>query len=198
MLTTGVTCGAIASSLAYWPGATWRFATRRPSSETLWALGRPFLTMLALSLVFGKLAKLPSDGNVPYPLMVFAGMLVWNLFSTGVTDAANSLIKDASLITKVYFPRMIVPVASVTVTFVDFLISFAMLAILMIWYQFRARLANRFFAVLRITCILGQPRTRPLGHGIEYQISRFSLGRSLCGPIWFLYFAGRLQFEYRT
>jgi lipopolysaccharide transport system permease protein len=102
----------------------------------LWALGRPFLTMLVLSFVFGKLAKLPSDGNVPYPLMVLAGMLVWSFFSGGLTDAANSIIKDSGLITKVYFPRMIVPAASVVVAFVDFLISLATLAILMIWYQF--------------------------------------------------------------
>ena len=164
----------------------------------LWALGRPLLTMLVLSIVFGKFANLPSDGNVPYPLLVLAGMLVWNFFSAGVTDAAGSLIKDSSLITKVYFPRMIVPAASVVVTFVDFLISFAILAILMIWYRFRARLANHFSAVLRIACILGEPRTWPLGHGIEYQISRFSVGGSISCPIWFVYFAGRLQFEHRT
>jgi lipopolysaccharide transport system permease protein len=117
----------------------WRDLTIRYKETAfgvLWALGRPFLTMLVLSFVFGKLAKLPSDGNVPYPLMVLAGMLVWSFFSGGLTDAANSIIKDSGLITKVYFPRMIVPAASVVVAFVDFLISLATLAILMIWYQF--------------------------------------------------------------
>jgi lipopolysaccharide transport system permease protein len=102
----------------------------------LWALGRPFITMLALFIVFGKLAKLPSDGNVPYPLLVLAGMLVWNFFAAGLTDAANSLIKDASLVGKVYFPRLIVPATSVAVAFFDFLISFASLVMLMLWYRF--------------------------------------------------------------
>lgn len=102
----------------------------------LWALGRPILSMLALFVVFGKLAKLPSDGNVPYPLLVLAGMLVWNFYSAALSDAANSLFKDASLITKVYFPRLIVPTASVAISFCDSLVSFATMAILMIWYRF--------------------------------------------------------------
>lgn len=102
----------------------------------LWALVRPFLTMLVLSIVFGKLAKLPSDGDVPYPLMVIVGMLPWSFFSSGLTEAANSLTKDASLITKVYFPRLIVPAASLTVALADFFISFAMLVIMLIWYHF--------------------------------------------------------------
>ena len=102
----------------------------------LWALVRPFLTMLVFTAIFGRLAKLPSDGNVPYPLMVLVGMILWSLFSTSWTEAGSSLVRDASLITKVYFPRLIVPTASIAVNFVDFLISFAVLAILMIWYQF--------------------------------------------------------------
>jgi lipopolysaccharide transport system permease protein len=101
-----------------------------------WALIRPFVTMIVLTLVFGKLAKLPSDGAAPYALMVFAGMLPWSFFATGLADASNSLIGNANLISKVYFPRLIVPIAAVMVSFVDFLIGFAMLAALMIWYQF--------------------------------------------------------------
>ena len=117
----------------------WRDLAIRYKETTfgvLWALGRPFLTMVALSIVFGKFAKLPSDGNVPYPLLVLVGMLVWIFFSAAIVEATSSLAKDAGLITKVYFPRLIVPSAAVAVSFVDFLISFATLAVLMIWYRF--------------------------------------------------------------
>jgi lipopolysaccharide transport system permease protein len=101
-----------------------------------WALIRPFLTMVVFTVVFGKLANLPSDGTAPYALMVFAGMLPWSFFATAVADASNSLIGNANLISKVYFPRLIVPIAAVMVAFVDFLISFAILVALMAWYQF--------------------------------------------------------------
>jgi lipopolysaccharide transport system permease protein len=100
-----------------------------------WALIKPLLTMIIFTIIFGKLAKLPSDGAAPYPLMVFAGMLPWTFYSTAVADASNSLLGNASLISKVYFPRLIVPVAVVVVAFVDFLISFAILVLLMIWYE---------------------------------------------------------------
>src|SRR5438874_13555254 len=73
-----------------------------------WALIRPFLTMMVFSLIFGRIAGLPSDGSAPYPLMVFAGMLPWTFFSGGVSEASGSLIGNANLITKVYFPRLIV------------------------------------------------------------------------------------------
>jgi lipopolysaccharide transport system permease protein len=101
-----------------------------------WAVIRPLMTMVVFTVVFGKLAKLPSDGTAPYALMVFAGMLPWSFFATALGDASNSLIGNANLISKVYFPRLIVPVAAVMVAFVDFLISFAILATLMVWYQF--------------------------------------------------------------
>src|SRR6202048_300650 len=101
-----------------------------------WALIRPCLTMVVFTVLFGKLAKLPSDGTVPYALMVFAGMLPWTFFSTALADASNSLVGNSNLISKVYFPRLIVPIAAVTVAFVDFLISFAILVGLMIWYKF--------------------------------------------------------------
>jgi lipopolysaccharide transport system permease protein len=100
------------------------------------ALIRPFLTMVVFTVIFGKLAGLPSDGTAPYALMVFAGLLPWSFFATALSDASNSLIGNAHLISKVYFPRLIVPIAAVMVAFVDFLISFAILMTLMIWYQF--------------------------------------------------------------
>lgn len=102
----------------------------------LWALIRPFLTMLILTIVFGRIAKLPTEGNTPYALMVFAGILPWTFFSTGISEASNSLINNTGLISKVYFPRLIVPVATIVVAFVDFLVSFCILLVLMGWYRF--------------------------------------------------------------
>jgi lipopolysaccharide transport system permease protein len=101
-----------------------------------WAVIRPLLTMVVFTVIFGRIAKLPSDGSVPYPLMVFAGMLPWTFFSTGLSEASNSLISNSNLISKVYFPRLIVPTATVVVAFTDFLIAFAMLIVLMAWYNF--------------------------------------------------------------
>jgi lipopolysaccharide transport system permease protein len=101
-----------------------------------WAVIRPFLTMVIFTVVFGRIAKLPSDGTAPYPLMVFAGMLPWTFFSTALSDASGSLIGNSNLISKVYFPRLIVPSATVVVAFVDFLISFTILVGMMVWYRF--------------------------------------------------------------
>jgi lipopolysaccharide transport system permease protein len=101
-----------------------------------WALVRPLVTMVIFTLLFGRIAKLPSDGTAPYPLMVFAGMLPWTFFATGLSEASNSLVNSANLISKVYFPRLIVPTATVVVAFTDFLITFAMLIVLMAWFNF--------------------------------------------------------------
>jgi lipopolysaccharide transport system permease protein len=101
-----------------------------------WALIRPFLTMVVFTIIFGKVAKLSSEGSAPYALLVFAGMLPWTFFSTALAEASNSLIGNANLISKVYFPRLIVPTATVVVALVDFLISFTVLAAMMVWYQF--------------------------------------------------------------
>ncbi len=102
----------------------------------LWALIRPVLAMIVFTVIFGRIAKLPSDGSTPYALMVFAGMLPWTFFSTGLAEASSSVINNANLISKVYFPRLIVPTASVVVAFVDFLISFSILLGLLVWYRF--------------------------------------------------------------
>lgn len=102
----------------------------------LWAILRPFLTMLVFTVIFGRVAKLPSEGQAPYALMVFAAMLPWSLFSTSLGEASNSLINNANLISKVYFPRLIIPAATVVTAFVDFLISFIILLGMMIYYQF--------------------------------------------------------------
>jgi lipopolysaccharide transport system permease protein len=103
---------------------------------TLWALIRPLLTMLVFTIIFGRIAKLPSDGSAPYALMVFSGMLPWTFFASGLADASSSLITNSNLISKVYFPRLIVPTATIIVAFVDFLISFCILLAMLIWYRF--------------------------------------------------------------
>jgi len=101
-----------------------------------WAILRPFLTMVVFTAIFGRIAGLPTDGGAPYPLMVFAAMLPWSLFSTALGDASNSLIGNERLISKVYFPRLIIPIATVITAFVDFLISFVILLALMFFYRF--------------------------------------------------------------
>jgi lipopolysaccharide transport system permease protein len=105
----------------------------------LWALGRPLITMLVFTLVFSKLAKLPSEG-VPYPILIFAALLPWQFFSGAFSGAGESLVSNASMISKVYFPRMVVPASAVIVSFVDFLISGVILVGLMIWYGFAPNL----------------------------------------------------------
>jgi lipopolysaccharide transport system permease protein len=101
-----------------------------------WALVRPVLAMVIFTVVFGRIAKLPSEGTAPYALMVFAAMLPWSIFSSSLTDASASLTTNANLISKVYFPRLIVPIATIGVAIADFLIGLGMLVVMMIWFQF--------------------------------------------------------------
>jgi len=100
-----------------------------------WGILRPLLTMIVFTIIFGYLAELPSEG-VPYPILVFAAMLPWQFFSSSLTESSNSFITNANMLTKVYFPRLIVPASAVIVNLVDFLISFAILGGLMAWYRF--------------------------------------------------------------
>jgi len=102
-----------------------------------WSLLRPFLTMLVFTVIFGRIAKLPS-GGVPYPILVYTAMLPWQFFATSFTDASNSFISNSNMLTKIYFPRIIIPTSTVIVNLVDFLISFAILIGLMFWYHFLA------------------------------------------------------------
>ena len=101
-----------------------------------WAIVRPFITMVIFTIVFGRLARLASETAVPYPVLVFAGLLPWFLFSTILTEASNSLVANANMIGKVYFPRIIIPVSSAVVALVDFAINLLMLAAVMAWYAF--------------------------------------------------------------
>ncbi|MGZ8188737.1 MAG: ABC transporter permease [Methylosarcina sp.] len=102
----------------------------------LWAVLRPLLTMIIFTVVFGKIAKLSSEGTTPYPIMVFAAMLPWYFFANTLSESANAVVGNAAVISKVYFPRIIVPTAPLFVNLIDFLISFVFLIGLMIWYRF--------------------------------------------------------------
>jgi lipopolysaccharide transport system permease protein len=116
----------------------WRDILVRYKQTTIgiaWALIRPFLTMIVFTIVFGNLAKLPSEG-VPYPILVFSAMLPWQFFANSLSECSNSLISNSNLISKVYFPRLIVPVSAIVVSFVDFMISGIILLGLMAWYNY--------------------------------------------------------------
>lgn len=99
----------------------------------VWAVIQPITVMLIFTLLFGRLAKIPSDG-VPYPVFVFSGLLMWNFFSAGISSCSNSLVGSSAMISKVYFPRMVIPISSVAVSMVDFVVSAVVLLLLMAFY----------------------------------------------------------------
>jgi lipopolysaccharide transport system permease protein len=118
---------------------SWRDIKVRYKQTTLgilWAVIRPLLTLLIFTFVFGKLAKLETSSTVPYAIIVFAGLLPWYFFSNAITESSNSLIGNERLITKVYFPRLIIPAAAVITSFIDFLISFVILLAVFIFYGY--------------------------------------------------------------
>jgi lipopolysaccharide transport system permease protein len=118
---------------------TWRDVKVRYKQTLLgaaWAILQPLLTMLIFTLLFGQLAGIPSDG-IPYPIFAYAGLLPWTFFSNAVTNSGNSLVGSSNLITKVYFPRMIIPSAAVAAGLVDFGIAFLLLVVLMVYYHIR-------------------------------------------------------------
>lgn len=140
-----------------------------------WALIRPFLTMIVFTVIFGRVAQLPSEGTAPYPLLVFAAMLPWTLFSTALGEASNSLIGNANLISKVYFPRLIVPIAAVVTAFIDFLISFVLLIGMMIYYQYAPNiniLALPLFMALALLTSLG-PGLMMTALNVKYRDFRY-------------------------
>ena len=116
---------------------TWRDIKVRYKQTALgaaWAIIQPLFTMAIFTLLFGRLAKMPSD-NIPYPLFAFAGLLPWTFFSNSIGNSGNSLVGSSHLITKVYFPRMIIPAASVLAGLIDFFFAFVVMVVLMIWYR---------------------------------------------------------------
>ena len=126
----------------------------------LWAIIRPFLTMVVFTVIFGRIAKLPSDGT-PYSLLVFAAMLPWSLFSNALSESSNSLISNANLIGKVYFPRLIIPAATMVTAFIDFLISFIILIGMMIYHQFAPG-----WPILLLPCFIILALLASLGPGL--------------------------------
>ena len=142
-----------------------------------WAIIQPFLTMVVFSLFFGKLAKMPSDG-VPYPIFSFAALVPWTLFNYGLTQASNSLVGSSHLITKVYFPRLIIPIASLLSGVVDFLIAFGLLLAMMVFYGIIPTIH-----VLWVPALVLLTLTTALGVGlwlsalnVQYRDVRFTLG----------------------
>ena len=122
-----------------------------------WALLRPFLTMVVFTVVFGKIAALPSNG-IPYPILVFAATLPWQFFSNSLAEASNSLVGNAHVISKIYFPRLILPAGAVITSLVDFFISLGLLAVLMAFFGFIPDwrlVALPFFTVLAFLAALG-------------------------------------------
>src|SRR6266403_450149 len=122
-----------------------------------WAVLRPFLAMVIFTVVFGRIAKMPSNG-IPYPILVFAAMLPWQFFSTALLEASNSLIVNTNLVSKVYFPRLIIPAGTVITSLVDLLISAVLLGIIMIWFRFMPDwriLTLPFFTLLAFLAALG-------------------------------------------
>jgi lipopolysaccharide transport system permease protein len=123
-----------------------------------WAFIRPFMTMVVFTIVFSKIAKLPTEGTAPYAVMVFAGLLPWMLFASVLSDASTSIVGSSNLISKVYFPRLIVPVSTVLVALIDFLVSLLILAGLMLWYGVVPGwqiLLLPLFVMLALLCSIG-------------------------------------------
>jgi len=109
---------------------------KQTSAGVAWALFQPIMTLVIMIVIFGKAAGLPSEGRAPYALMVFAGMLPWQFFASSLASSSQSLVGSSNLISKVYFPRVIVPVSAIVVACVDLLFSLAVLAAAMLWYRF--------------------------------------------------------------
>ncbi len=127
-----------------------------------WSVIRPFLTMVVFTVVFSKLARLPS-GGIPYPIMVFAALLPWQFFANSLAECSGSLIANSNLLTKVYFPRLIVPASAVIVSLVDFFISLAILAALMLWYGFLPD-----WRILTLPLFLGLAFAASFGFGLWF------------------------------
>src|SRR5258708_23583701 len=119
----------------------------------IWVILQPLVASLIFAIIFGRIASLPSDGK-PYLLFVYAGMLPWNLFAGCPQRAGNSLISDAKLITKVYFPRLIIPIASSVAVLLDFAVAFVVMIVLLIVYRNDAPLTWNILALPLLLCVV--------------------------------------------
>src|SRR5918996_3480897 len=123
-----------------------------------WAVVQPLMSMVIMTVIFGKIAGLPSEGGAPYPIMVFAAMLPWQFFSNSLSSGSQSIVSSANMISKVYFPRLIIPTSSVVVSFIDFLVAGSVLLAMMLWFQFWPTwrvLTLPLFVMLGILAALG-------------------------------------------
>ncbi|MBL8641240.1 MAG: ABC transporter permease [Alphaproteobacteria bacterium] len=127
----------------------------------LWSVLRPLLTMLVFTFVFGKVANLPADGGVAYPVMVFAALMPWQMFANALQESSNSLIGNEALISKVYFPRMILPISSIITSAVDFLISFALFLVMMLIYG-----VSFHWQILLLPLFVGMALLTAIGTGL--------------------------------
>jgi len=116
---------------------TWRdvkIKYKQTALGFLWAILQPLLMMIIFTLFFGRVLHVPSQ-NIPYPVFVLSGLLLWNLFSTGLTNSANSMVTNSTIIKKIYFPRLIIPTSSILVSLFDFLMAFVLFILLLVYYQ---------------------------------------------------------------
>lgn len=126
-----------------------------------WAILQPFLSMVVMTLIFGKVAGLPSEGAAPYAILVFAALLPWQFFANSLSSSSQSLVGNANLISKVYFPRMIIPASAVVVAFIDFLVSFVILIGLMVFFQYAPT-----WRMLTLPLFIGMGFLAALGPGL--------------------------------
>lgn len=159
----------------------------------IWAVLQPLLTMMIFALIFGRFAKIPSD-NVPYPIFAFAGLLPWTYFSQAISRSGMSLVGDANLIRKIYFPRIIIPTSSVIAPVIDFALSFVILMIMMAWYRViptSAALTLPLFMGLAVVAALGTSlwlsalnvRYRDVGHAIPFLVQFWMYASPIVYPI---------------
>jgi lipopolysaccharide transport system permease protein len=163
---------------------TWRDILVRYKQTVIgmaWALLRPLITMLVLTIVFGSLAKLPTQGTAPYPILVFSALLPWQFFSGALAQCSSSLVASAGLLSKVYFPRLIVPATAIITSFIDFMIAGMILLGLMAWYNFLPSwriITLPFFILIAAAAALGiglwfsclTVRYRDVGHIVPFII----------------------------
>jgi lipopolysaccharide transport system permease protein len=158
-----------------------------------WAICQPLLTMMIFAVIFGRLAKIPSD-NVPYPIFAFAGLLPWTYFSQSISRSGMSLVSDSNLIRKIYFPRLIIPAASVIAPAVDFILSFLILLVMMAWYRVipgRAAVLLPLFLLLAIVAAFGvslwlsalNVRYRDVGHAIPFLVQFWMYASPIVYPV---------------
>ena len=127
----------------------------------LWAVMQPFFTMVVFTIIFGRLAKIPSD-SIPYPIFVYAGLLLWNIFSAALNSASQSLVTNANIIQKIYFPKIILLVSSIIVSLIDFIFAALIFAAIMIYYKFMPHFAGLLIFPLSLLITI----TSSLGIGL--------------------------------